>query len=107
MRPPRPGSLGDKAIKGAIGATAGMASGSMLTAMGATGVGSAITGASATAVTTFATAVSSVPVVGTTVAAGVTSVASGAAVAGALLGAAAPYLLIGGLVYMGIKKIVK
>lgn len=31
MRPPRPGSLGDKALKGSLGATVGMASGSLLT----------------------------------------------------------------------------
>lgn len=110
MRPPKKGSLADKAITGAVGATAGMTTGSMLTAVGATGLGGAITTASATAVGTAATALSSLPLVGGAAASGITAVASGAAVVGTAIGgavvAAAPFALIGAAGY-GVYRLFK
>ena len=42
MRPPRLGSFSDKMIKGALGATVGVTTGSALTSVGLTGIGTTI-----------------------------------------------------------------
>ena len=123
MRPPRPGSFGDKMIKGAAGATAGMASGTMLTTVGASGIGGAITTASAGAVGTAATALSGVAasassfgVVGSAVgsvasfgATAITTVASGAAAVGTAVGTVAvehllPFLLPLGTAFIALSN---
>ena len=100
MRPPKPGSFGDKMIKGTAGATAGMATGTLLSTVGATSVGGAITtasagavGAAASTLTGIAASASSMGAVGSAVgtvascgATAITTVASGAAALGSTVG---------------------
>ena len=105
-RPPRPGSMADTTLKGAVGASIGTAAGAGLTAAGATQVGGAITAVSTAAVE----ATSAIPVVGSVCSA----VSGGAAAAGTAVGGAvaatlpgvAPFAIIG-LGIWGISKLLE